>query len=146
MQVACSLSRRSAGLTWKGHRPFASYAARTTQQTRVITTIRRLCSAAHLWISDRLLGLVQILHGDGGSGAPQQTFSWVEISPLQMDHCIGATPQEQIDCGAPILGNVVRLSILQCACAVEQNVANTGIAPPRVGITAEDVRSYTRTY
>jgi hypothetical protein len=40
------------------------------------------------------------------------TFSWVEISPLQMDHCIGTTPAEQIACG---------------------------VAPPRQGITASDI-------
>ena len=42
----------------------------------------------------------------------KHTFAWVEISPLQMDHCIGATPEEQAACG---------------------------VAPPRTGITPTDV-------
>ena len=42
----------------------------------------------------------------------KHTFAWVEISPLQMDHCIGATPEEQAACG---------------------------VAPPRTGITPADV-------
>ena len=42
----------------------------------------------------------------------KHTFAWVEISPLQMNHCIGATPEEQAACGA---------------------------APPRTGITTADV-------
>lgn len=42
----------------------------------------------------------------------KHTFAWVEISPLEMGHCIGATPQEQAACGA---------------------------APPRTGITTADV-------
>jgi hypothetical protein len=42
----------------------------------------------------------------------KHTFAWVEISPLQMDHCIGATPEEQAACG---------------------------VAPPRTGITTADV-------
>lgn len=42
----------------------------------------------------------------------KHTFAWVEISPLQMDHCIGATPEEQAACG---------------------------VAPPRTDITTADV-------
>ena len=46
------------------------------------------------------------------SEAGEATFEWVEISPLQMDHCIGSTIMEQTACGIP---------------------------PPRIGITADDV-------
>ena len=42
----------------------------------------------------------------------KHAFEWIEISPLQMNHCIGATPAEQAACGA---------------------------APPRTDITPADV-------
>ena len=42
----------------------------------------------------------------------KHTFAWVEISPLDMGHCIGATPEEQAACG---------------------------VAPPRTDLTTDDV-------
>jgi hypothetical protein len=33
------------------------------------------------------------------SSKGEKVFKWIEISPLQMDHCVGKTPQEQMKCG-----------------------------------------------
>ena len=45
----------------------------------------------------------------------EYTFEWIEISPLQQDNCIGATPAEQSACGTP---------------------------PPRTGITKADIGTH----
>ena len=46
------------------------------------------------------------------SAAHEHKFEWIEISPLQMDHCIGKTPQEQVKCGhAPPRKNVKKSDV-----------------------------------